>query len=139
MSATQHRGGCCLCGAVRYAVRGELRTNLRGCHCSQCRKTSGNFVVATACLDECLIIDDPQAALAWYESSADAKRGFCKRCGSSLFWKNHHRDTISIMAGTLDHTTDMRICGHIYTADAADYVDFGDAPCSEGNSPPPEG
>ncbi len=45
MSEAQATGGC-LCGGVRYEVRGNLR-QVWGCHCSQCRRTSGNFVAAT--------------------------------------------------------------------------------------------
>ncbi|WP_442475962.1 GFA family protein [Roseovarius litorisediminis] len=38
--------GSCQCGAVRYEVAGPLR-QVVGCHCSQCRKTSGHYVAAT--------------------------------------------------------------------------------------------
>jgi hypothetical protein len=34
--------GGCLCGAVRYEVRGPLRPVVY-CHCTQCRRTSGHF------------------------------------------------------------------------------------------------
>ena len=36
----------CLCGVVRYEVRGPLRPVI-ACHCTQCRRTSGPFVAAT--------------------------------------------------------------------------------------------
>ncbi len=38
--------GSCLCGAVTYEVRGDLRPSV-ACHCSQCRKTSGHYWSAT--------------------------------------------------------------------------------------------
>ena len=44
---TEPYRGSCLCGAVRYIVRGELR-HVVGCHCGQCRKTSGHYVAATS-------------------------------------------------------------------------------------------
>ena len=40
--------GGCLCGGVRYEIRGELR-DVVACHCSQCARASGNFVAATSC------------------------------------------------------------------------------------------
>jgi len=32
--------GSCLCGGVRYEIRGEVGPSLH-CHCTQCRKASG--------------------------------------------------------------------------------------------------
>jgi len=39
--------GRCLCGAVRYELRGPLRPVV-ACHCNMCRRTSGHFAAATA-------------------------------------------------------------------------------------------
>ena len=38
--------GGCLCGAVRYEVRGPLRDVLI-CHCTECRRWSGHLFAAT--------------------------------------------------------------------------------------------
>lgn len=119
----QHFGGC-LCGAVRYKVSGALREAI-ACHCEQCRRTSGYYVVASACLDKDLVIDNDQA-LTWYQSSTNAKRGFCAQCGSSLFWKNEKRDRTSIMAGSIDMPTGTRLTRHIFVADKADYYTIDD-------------
>ena len=39
--------GSCLCGAVRYRIRGELGP-IALCHCSMCRKTSGTAFATNA-------------------------------------------------------------------------------------------
>ena len=116
--------GSCLCRSVSYRVTGTLR-NIVGCHCAQCRKTSGNYVTATAVADEDLHIE-ANASLSWFPSSALAKRGFCKRCGGNLFWKHANNDYTSIMAGTLDLPTNLKLSHHIYVADASDYHCFGE-------------
>src|ERR1700678_2959431 len=105
-----HTGGC-LCGGVRYRVRGELR-GVIACHCSQCRRTSGHFAAMTSAPSANfeLTASDP---LVWYPSSAGAERGFCGRCGSNLFWKQAGRDEISITAGTLDTPTGLAVVQHI--------------------------
>lgn len=114
--------GSCLCKGVTYEILGEL-DDIVACHCEQCRKTSGHFVAATRVKDKHLSIAGQQS-LAWYASSKNAKRGFCTRCGSSLFWKNGLKDTTSIMAGTLNLPTNLKLSRHIYVADASDYVSF---------------
>ena len=67
-----------------------------------------------------------EGALAWYDSSAKAKRGFCRTCGSSLFWQGTARDAIDIAAGAFDQPSGLRTTAHIYVADKADYYDITD-------------
>ncbi len=123
MTATTATGGC-LCGGVRYRVSGKLREVI-ACHCSQCRRTSGNFVTATNARAADLHLT-AEGTLAWYSSSEEAERGFCTRCGGNLFWRRFDSDTISIMAGTLDLPTGVRLARHIFVADKSDYFDLTD-------------
>lgn len=120
-----HRGQC-LCGGVRYEVRGPLR-DVIACHCSQCRRTSGHFVAATGAPTSAITLTSAET-LAWYASSASAKRGFCNRCGASLFWRPAaaDQDWTSIMAGTLDPPTRLKIEKHIFVADKSDYYSIDD-------------
>src|ERR1700683_1428073 len=60
------RGGC-LCGGVRYSVRGSLR-DVVACHCLQCRRTSGHFVAATGAEASRVTLDE-DATLVWYGSA----------------------------------------------------------------------
>jgi hypothetical protein len=115
------RGGC-LCGAVRYEVRGPLRDVLV-CHCSECRRWSGHLFAATAARREDVVLLQ-EGSLRWIaspESETHARRGFCVECGSSLFWDAADRETISIAAGSLDQPTGLQIAGHTYADEAADY------------------
>ena len=116
--------GSCLCGAVRYTVSGPLRPVIY-CHCSQCRRTSGHYVAATCCDPEHLQLSSDEG-LRWYRSSRTAARGFCNRCGSSLFWRPGHGREICIMAGTLDTPTGLEAEQHYFIADAADYYRIDD-------------
>jgi hypothetical protein len=119
------RGGC-LCGGVRYSVRGPLRYVV-ACHCSQCRKTSGHFVAATGA-EASRVTFDEASTLAWYASSESAERGFCARCGGNLFWRprNDPGNWLSIMAGTLDRPTRLKLKQHIFVADKSDYYEITD-------------
>lgn len=116
--------GGCLCGEVRYEVRGPLRPVV-ACHCSQCRRTTGHFLASTAAKREHVALRR-ETGLAWYASSEAARRGFCRHCGSTLFWDGRGRDTISIAAGTLDAPTGLKLVQHIFTADKSDYYTIDD-------------
>jgi hypothetical protein len=95
------------------------------CHCKQCQRTSGHYVAATACdLDRLTLIDDE--GLRWYRSSAEAQRGFCSACGSSLFWRPDHEEYVAIMAGTLDAPTGLSSREHIHTSSTSDYYTITD-------------
>lgn len=116
--------GSCLCGGVRYTVKGPMRP-VKACHCRQCRKTSGHYVAMTSVPLDAFHLDADDT-LAWFASSDDAERGFCKACGSSLFWKPNGENRVSIAAGTLDGPTGLTISEHIFGQDAGDYYDVPD-------------
>ncbi|MBV8144244.1 MAG: GFA family protein [Gammaproteobacteria bacterium] len=124
MSSPKQRSGGCLCGAVRYTVRGMLRPVVM-CHCSQCRRVTGHVMAATAARHADFLLQ-PGAALSWYQSSPEARRGFCTRCGSTLFWQGTGRDYVSIAAGSLDDGSGLSIACHIFAADKASYDHIGD-------------
>jgi hypothetical protein len=119
--------GGCLCGAVRYEVRGPLRDVLV-CHCEECRRWHGHAPAYTSAERATLVVLSPDA-VRWIDSprsDAGARRGFCGVCGSSLFWDAPGRETISIAAGSLDGPTALRTIAHEYVSQAADYYDLPD-------------
>lgn len=113
--------GRCMCGAVRFEVRGPFR-DIIACHCRECRRMSGHYAAATAARPENLtLLED--AELRWYRASDAAARGFCARCGSSLFWKPDSGDRVSVYVGSLDHTHGLRLAAHIFVAEKGEYYD----------------
>ena len=96
--------GRCLCGAVRYELRGELR-GILVCHCVECRRYHGTSGAYTSVAREALALQDPEALLRWFpgpQSATSGERGFCSR-------------------GTLDGTTGLRIEQHIWDEQRADW------------------
>lgn len=94
MEARVRTGGC-LCGAVRFSVRGEP-LHVRRCHCANCRKESGSAFTVYA--------HWPAEAfeLSGQISSYDG-RGFCPRCGSRLLDTADPDDRfVEIRIGSLD-------------------------------------
>ncbi len=114
--------GSCLCQAVQYEYSGTPEAPLC-CHCSQCRKQSGHVFAAGQVHDSNLQV---RGEVRWFASSPTAKRGFCPICGSFLFWKAVHADTIQVSLGTLDGDTGVKLTQHVYTAFKGDYYEIAD-------------
>lgn len=121
--------GKCLCGAVAFAAEGD-RGAIVACHCSQCRRWSGHYWASIDAPLASLILTAGEESLKWRRSSDVARRGFCRECGSALFWHGDgldgQRDRIAIGAGALDAPTHARLSEHIFVADKGDYYDIDD-------------
>jgi hypothetical protein len=117
---SEHHGGC-LCGGVRYLVRGDLR-DVVVCHCGRCRRTHGHVGAYAACAASDLVMLEART-LRWYEAD-ERSRGFCGECGASVLWRAAGRDTVSIAAGTLEQPTGLRTIAQIHTADRGDYYEL---------------
>lgn len=113
--------GSCLCGAVAFEITGPLR-DVVDCHCRQCRKQSGHFWAATSAAHADFRLTQEEG-LAWYRASPSAKRGYCRHCGSFLFWQPEGEDRISIAVGAFDGKTGLQTAKSIYHEDAGDYYD----------------
>lgn len=116
--------GHCLCGAVRFRTTGPLR-EVVACHCSQCRRQTGHYYAATNVIDANLELKGAEN-VGWYRASETAGRGFCRTCGSALFWKGDGSDYTSIMAGAFEKPTSLKLARHIFCADKGDYYEITD-------------
>jgi len=126
--------GSCLCGAVNFTTMGRLR-GVVYCHCSQCRKQSGHFYAATNVPDTDLQVEGADQ-ITWYAASESARRGFCRTCGSALFWKHNELDYTSVLAGAFETPTKLEGESHIFVADKGDYYEITDGlPQYEKSSP----
>jgi hypothetical protein len=116
--------GACLCGAVRLRARGPLR-GVVYCHCSQCRRQTGHVFAATSVAAADLEVEGSDN-VAWYEASPEARRGFCRTCGSVLFWRRAGAASLAVPAGLFDQPSGLRGEAHIFTADKGDYYEITD-------------
>ena len=118
--------GGCLCGGVRYRFAGPCR-DVIVCHCENCRRTHGHVAAYTA-LPKSRLELLADTTLAWYhDASPDTRRGFCRRCGASLFWQaGDGAERISVAAGSLDDSRGLKTVGHIFLAEAGKYYTVDD-------------
>jgi hypothetical protein len=116
--------GSCLCGGVSYEFEG-MPDGVICCHCTQCRKQTGHhFATVEADKDKFHLTRD--ATLEWYQASPIARRGFCKACGSTLFWDEYDAPAIDILAGSIDGTLGLSVKVHLHVAEKGDYYDIPD-------------
>ena len=109
----------CLCGGVRLITKESLR-HVSNCHCTQCMKTHGNFAAYTSTPEKDVKFLKKRT-LKWFRSSKKAKRGFCTRCGASMFFKRLGSEDISIAAGMFNNPTKLKTKMNIFIKGKLDY------------------
>jgi hypothetical protein len=122
-SANTGATGGCLCGAVRYRVAGPVRRAVVACHCTTCRRFTGGLWTGTSAWRADVVIERDES-LRWFRSSAEAERGFCSHCGSSLFWRGDNEPLMSLAVGCLDAPTGLELAVHSWISECADYWRF---------------
>ncbi len=121
MSAT----GQCLCGAVGFSLEWPSAW-VAHCHCTMCQRAHGAaYVTWIGMAEDRVRIDDAQGQLRWYASSPGAERGFCARCGSSLFFRSARwAGELHIARANLDGATDRPPSAHAFWETHAEWGSF---------------
>ena len=91
--------GRCLCGAVTIHTN-TMCDELSACHCQMCRRWGGGPLLAIDCGTDVSI--DGLEHVSVYDSSEWAERGFCKTCGSNLFYRVKRSGQYIVAAGLFD-------------------------------------
>lgn len=119
--------GTCLCGAVRLEIDEPLEKAPEACHCSQCRKQTGNFFVGVNVRRTALHVSGEER-ITWFQSSEKVQRGFCSTCGSVLFWKPtiDGYEWTGVTLGSLDTSMKLEIAKHTFVADKGSYYEITD-------------
>lgn len=124
--------GRCLCGSVKYKLESEAG-DVRGvtaCHCLQCRQWSGHHWASVHGPMSGFQITEGESNVSWYQSSEYARRGFCKICGSGLFWHGNGYpslvDQIDVSAGSVDDLHGLSLSRHIFCRFKGDYYELKD-------------
>ncbi len=125
MTEKINASGQCLCGAISIEVTGAER-EIHACHCSMCRRWNGGAPGFATQVDS--VTFNGEENLGRFESSAWAERGFCKACGSSLFYLLKP-DTYIMNVGCFDDPDVFELHGEIFCADKPSmYALAGDHP-----------
>lgn len=99
MTELQQLKGQCLCGAVTVTAQSE-NPRLRACHCDMCRQHTSSMFISVDTVPGSLVVDGPATS---FQSSDWAERGFCSRCGSTLWYGTLHDGMRHLAAGLFEN------------------------------------
>ena len=99
MTDENKRTGSCLCGAVRVTATNPSN-KVGACHCGMCRKWGGGPFMEIDCGTD--VTFDGEENITVYNSSSWAERGFCRKCGSHLFYRLKENRQYMIAVGLFD-------------------------------------
>ena len=89
-----------------------------------CRKTHGAGYVTWVGFDTNQVtITQGEDLLAWFDSSKDAQRGFCKNCGSSLFFRSERwAGELHVALGCMDEAIDRQPQANVFFDKHVDWM-----------------
>ncbi|GHE94668.1 aldehyde-activating protein [Aliiroseovarius zhejiangensis] len=112
--------GKCLCGAVR--VSGEAtKPDVTVCHCEMCRRWSAGPFMEVTC-DQ--VNFEGEENIGRVRSSEWAERGFCKACGSNLFYHIIGADEYQLSVGLLDDQSKLQLSLQVFTDSKPSFYEF---------------
>lgn len=119
--------GSCLCGEVRYEIRGPL-TSVLNCHCTMCRKAHGAAFRTRASVDASEFVWlAGEELLTAYESSPGQFRTFCSCCGSNMITRFADNPAIyGFPLGTLDTDPGIKPECHVFVREKAPWIEIRD-------------
>lgn len=120
MSESKAGAGSCLCGAVQFNAA-EVVQHVGSCHCGMCVKWSGPWLAVDCGSDVSFSAED---AITRYDSSDWAERGFCKHCGTHLFYHLKAADRYMMPPGLFDDQSDFSFSHQIFIDKKPDYYAF---------------
>ncbi|TLS66267.1 hypothetical protein FEF65_10645 [Mariprofundus erugo] len=118
--------GSCLCGRVRYEVRGRTG-EITHCHCPICRKAHAAAFSTLLPVDAAgFMLTDGAHWLGRYAPEAGQTRFFCSQCGSQLYVTYEQQEQILLCVGTLDTDPGIRPVCHVHTSRKAGWYTIRD-------------
>lgn len=123
MSKTIKATGGCLCGAVKYTAT-AAKVHMGACHCKMCRRWAGGPYMAVECGTD--VEFENTDNLAVYPSSEWAERGFCKQCGSHLFYRFKSTNNHMMAAGSFDDESAFVLDHQVFIDNKPHYYSFAE-------------
>lgn len=118
---SKHLSGHCLCGAVEISAE-AANTHFGACHCEMCRRWGGGPFLAIDCGAN--ISFKGESSISCYKSSDWAQRGFCRECGTHLFYRLNDNNQHIVPIGLFEGNPDYHFDHQIFIDEKPAYYDF---------------
>ncbi|CAH0532917.1 hypothetical protein VST7929_00766 [Vibrio stylophorae] len=97
---SEPKQGQCLCGQVKITAT-PAQQNFSVCHCRMCRQWGGGPLFAIPCGQS--VVVEGQENVQEFDSSPWAKRGFCRHCGTHLYYRVKKSNEFNVPLGLLEN------------------------------------
>lgn len=121
-SISEHHGAC-LCGAVKVTAKPRSH-GIGVCHCSMCRHWGGGPLLAVECGDN--VAFEGEEHISIFDSSDWAERGFCRKCGTHLFYRLKEEGHYAIPVGLFDGDDGWRLHEQIFIDQKPPFYSFSE-------------
>ena len=121
MSKLRTRNGSCLCGTVQLIAQ-AVNKDVGACHCDMCRKWGGGPFIAADCGTD--VSFNGEENITVFNSSKWAERGFCKQCGTHLFYRLKENQQYIIPVGVLEDEESFVFSHQIFIDQKPSYYTF---------------
>jgi len=119
--------GHCLCGGVRFEVRGDLGPPV-ACHCQYCRRAHGSpFSIVSLIRRSDLHFTAGKELLTVWDTAGGGQRVFCSRCGTRIGnYPRKYPGSVSLVLGTLDAELERGPVAHVNVESKAPWYEIAD-------------
>ena len=121
MTQTFNAKGQCICGACSFSAN-EVSESVGACHCKTCRQWGGGPFMTVDCGQQ-VTFSEPEN-IQVYNSSNWAERGFCKHCGSHLFYRLKQSQQHMMLAGLFKETAQFKFDHQVFIDEKPSYYCF---------------
>ncbi len=111
----------CLCQAVSISVE-KISRVFDACHCRMCRKWGGGPLLTVECEGEVAISDEDSIGI--FGSSNWAERGFCRQCGTHLFYRLKEQQQYFLPIGLFQESDEFVMGRQIFIEEQPSYYCF---------------
>ncbi|WP_348678729.1 GFA family protein [Alcanivorax profundi] len=115
--------GRCLCGAVSLGATPNS-PHVAVCHCDICRRWGGGPLLAVECDDDVVVNGEDHVVV--FASSDWAERGFCRECGTHLFYRLRQGGHTAIPVGLFQEYENWQLTQQLFIERKPSFYSFAE-------------